>query len=142
MRKGLIVFAAGAFLGLLIFGCGGKPQGGTTQTPPANVQTPPATGGTTVPKTPDLAAGKKVFETYCVTCHGTSGKGDGPAGKALNPPPRDFTSVKVMAGFTDDQLKEIIKNGKGDMPPWGSTLKDEDITNVLSYIRHFGRVAS
>lgn len=142
MRKGLIVFAAGALLGLLILGCGGKPQGGTTQKPPATVQTPPATGGTTVPNPPDPAAGKKVFETYCVTCHGTGGKGDGPAGKALNPPPRDFTNVKMMAGFTDDQLKGIIKNGKGGMPPWGSTLKDEDITNVLSYLRHFGRAAS
>lgn len=132
MKKGLITIVTLALLGFLAFGCGGKPQGGGTQTPPA-------TEGTTVAKAPDAEAGKKVFETYCVTCHGTGGKGDGPAGKALNPPPQDFTDFNVMSGLTDDQLKAIIKNGKGGMPPWSASLKDEDIANVLFYVRHFAR---
>ena len=36
--------------------------------------------------------GKKIFETTCVSCHGTDGKGDGPASTGLNPSPRNFTS--------------------------------------------------
>jgi len=41
----------------------------------------------------DAAAGKLVYtgKGTCWTCHGQGGKGDGPAGKALNPAPRDFT---------------------------------------------------
>lgn len=130
--KGTVCLVAVFALALLAFGCEGKPQGEGTQTPPA-------TEGTIVAKAPDAEAGKKVFETYCVTCHGTGGKGDGPAGKALNPPPRDFTDFNVMSGLSDDQLKGIIKNGKGGMPPWSATLKDEDIANVLFYVRHFAR---
>lgn len=130
--KSTVCLVAVFALALLAFGCGGKPQDGGTQTPPA-------TGGVTVAKAPDAEAGKKVFETYCVTCHGTGGKGDGPAGKALNQPPRDFTNFNIMSGLTDDQLKAIIKNGKGGMPPWSATLKDEDIANVLFFVRHFAR---
>ena len=41
---------------------------------------------------------KKTVETNCVTCHGASGKGDGPAAAALPPPkPADWTSAKVQA---------------------------------------------
>lgn len=130
MRSWIVGLVGLLALAFLAFGCGGKPQSQQTQTPP-----PP--GGTTVSKLPDFAAGKNVFEAYCVLCHGAGGKGDGPGGKALNPPPRDFTDRKVMSVLTDDQLKEIIKNGKGVMPAWGSTLKDEDIANVLRYIRGF-----
>ena len=39
----------------------------------------------------DAAKGKILFETNCASCHGTSGKGDGPVGAALDPKPRDFT---------------------------------------------------
>jgi len=38
-----------------------------------------------------LAAGKKIFTTTCVSCHGAAGKGDGPAAMALEPRPANFT---------------------------------------------------
>lgn len=136
MNKRLIVFLTLGFLCLMTLGCGGKKEAQMTK-PPA--VTPPAAGTSAAP---NLEAGKKVFETYCVTCHGTGGKGDGPAGKILNPPPQNFTVPKAMSSFTGDQLKEIIKNGKGQMPSWSATLKEEDITNVLYYIRHFANISS
>ncbi len=39
-----------------------------------------------------IAMGKNIFQTTCVSCHGTDGKGDGPAAAGLNPAPRNFTS--------------------------------------------------
>ena len=59
---------------------------------------------------------KKNVETNCVTCHGASGKGDGPAAAALPPPkPADWTSPKIQAE-SDGELFWKISNGRGAMP--------------------------
>jgi mono/diheme cytochrome c family protein len=94
----------------------------------------------------DAAAGKQTFETLCATCHGTTGKGDGPAGAALNPPPRDFSkgdfkydADKDGKAGSDADLALIIKNGAGAyggsplMAPWGH-LSESDIQNVIAYV--------
>ena len=49
----------------------------------------------------DAAAGKALFDANCASCHGVSGKGDGPVGAALTPAPRDFT-LGVFAFDADD----------------------------------------
>src|SRR4030095_508246 len=93
----------------------------------------------------DVAAGKAKFEQNCAVCHGTSGKGDGPGAAALNPKPRDYTNAAYMKTRSDDQLRKVIKEGgaasgfSAVMPPWGGTLSDQDITNVIAYIRTFSK---
>jgi mono/diheme cytochrome c family protein len=95
----------------------------------------------------DAAAGKQTYNTVCFTCHGMTGKGDGPAGAALNPKPRDFStgSFKYDANGDgtpgeDADLVLVIKNGAAKyggsavMAPWGY-LSDSDIDNVVAYIR-------
>jgi mono/diheme cytochrome c family protein len=95
----------------------------------------------------DAAAGKTTFETLCATCHGPLGKGDGPAGVVLNPPPRDFSkgdfkfdTDKDGKTGTDADLANVIKNGGGAfggsplMAPWGH-LPESDVQNVIAYIR-------
>jgi mono/diheme cytochrome c family protein len=95
----------------------------------------------------DAAAGKDVFVANCASCHGEGGKGDGPVGAALNPPPRDFTvgDFKLdtdgdgKAG-TDKDLENVIHNGAmayGGSPlmaPW-PTLSDAQVADVIAYIR-------
>ena len=54
---------------------------------------------------------KEIWQTRCATCHGTSGKGDGPAGVALNPKPRDLTSEEWQKSVTDDYIEKIIVGG-------------------------------
>lgn len=82
----------------------------------------------------ELAEGKKLADTNCVTCHGPSGKGDGPAAAALPPPkPADWTSAKV-ANETDGEIFWKITNGRGAMPPW-KHLPEKDRWELVNYIR-------
>jgi mono/diheme cytochrome c family protein len=99
----------------------------------------------------DAEAGKVMFTLYCVPCHGESGTGDGPAGIALDPRPRNFTANPPEFKFdtdgdgkvgTDVDLKNTIKQGGipyGGSPlmaPW-LTLTDTQIEDLIAYIRLF-----
>jgi mono/diheme cytochrome c family protein len=83
------------------------------------------------------------FSNLCSSCHGPSGKGNGPAAAALNPKPRDFSDCKVMAKDTDDILFKAIKGGgqsigrSAMMVSWGGALTDEQIHELVSYVRSF-----
>ena len=72
-------------------------------------------------------------------CHGASGKGDGPGGAALNPKPRDWTEHGYMETRTDDQLYDVIYNGKGSMPAWGKTgiLTESEIRSAIMKVRTY-----
>jgi cytochrome c oxidase cbb3-type subunit III len=89
----------------------------------------------------DVEQGKQLYGQYCVTCHGQSGKGDGPGAAALNPKPRDHTDKEYMSKLADDDIFKVIKNGGASigksplMPPWGATLKDDQIQDVVAYVR-------
>lgn len=83
----------------------------------------------------------------CWSCHGYGGKGDGPAGMALTPPPRDFTvgDFKFDADGNgkpgeDADIKLVIENGAGkyggnpSMAPWGH-LSGEQVRGLVAFIR-------
>ena len=95
----------------------------------------------------DPAAGKALVEANCASCHGESGKGDGPVGAALNPPPRDFTvgEFKFDANGNgtpgeDEDIVLVIQKGamayggSALMAPW-PTLSDDQVVDVVAYIR-------
>ena len=95
----------------------------------------------------DPAAGEIIFNANCASCHGVSGKGDGPVGLALEPHPRDFTvaAFKFDADGSgtpgeDTDLVMVIQNGAmkfGGSPlmaPW-PTLSEEQVTDVIAHIR-------
>lgn len=96
----------------------------------------------------DAAAGKAKYDMFCGSCHGATGKGDGPVGASLNPKPRDFSvgdfkfdADKDGTPGTDTDLKLVIKNGSAAyggspmMAPWGATLPDGDLDNVVAFLR-------
>ena len=108
----------------------------------------------TTQRKPDLAAGKATFLRYCASCHGTTGKGDGPAAFAMRPPPADLTTLtkrfegKFPAGYIGALLKfgrNLAAHGSEEMPIWGTRFRALDPTNdptgqqhiddVVAYIR-------
>lgn len=84
-----------------------------------------------------LAAGQVIYQQNCVTCHGVTGRGDGPAARSLPGLPGDFTQPH-FATHTDDQLFGWIRDGKPStaMPAFGSKLNEEQIWQVMTYIRN------
>ncbi len=89
----------------------------------------------------DSAAGQKAYNTLCVTCHGTTGKGDGPAAAALPVKPRSLADGEYMKTLSDEHLFKVIKEGGTSvgksplMTPWGGALDDQGIRNVVAYLR-------
>lgn len=93
----------------------------------------------------DGSAGKGVYQKFCVVCHGAGGQGDGAASAALNPKPRNFQDAAYMNTRSDADLKKVVQLGGAAvgkspaMPPWGSSLKEKDIADVIAYIRLLGK---
>ena len=91
-------------------------------------------------KAADAAKGAQIFATYCVTCHGPQGLGDGPVGKTLNPPPRNFQEAKFKYGDTPRDHFNVISNGaasKGGSPlmaPWGAVIPEADRWALVKHV--------
>ena len=80
--------------------------------------------------------GEMLFQKLCWTCHGKSGLGDGPAGKNLNPQPKNFRLNSVQ-DQSDGELYWKISNGKGMMLPYKHSLSEEQRWQLVNYIRSF-----
>ena len=80
--------------------------------------------------------GKEIYTKNCVSCHGAAGAGDGPAAKALKPPPEDFKTG--LAKTNDADLTKLLKEGGEAVgkkhPGFGKKLSDEQIAAVLKYV--------
>lgn len=76
--------------------------------------------------------GTAIFQKRCVMCHGATGNGDTPTGKALKAV--DFQDPQVMK-MSDADLATVISKGKKMMPAFGSRLSTTEIDSLVSYIR-------
>jgi mono/diheme cytochrome c family protein len=89
----------------------------------------------------DAEAGQAKFQQLCATCHGQTGKGDGPAAAALQPRPRNMSDAEWQAEVDDDFLTEVIRDGGSAvglspmMTPFGHALDEDEIDNIVAYIR-------
>ena len=129
MKK--VIFAILVLTAVLLTACGG---GGTTD-PNALAPVPADYAGKTNPLGADAAAaGAEVFKTNCESCHGPQGHGDGPAGVALDPAPKDLADLQARAG--DDYLFWRINTGKEgtSMVPWQGILTEEQIWQLVAFI--------
>lgn len=122
-------------LAVFALACGSKKDGeGAKTDAPAKLKVSAAAKG----------AARVLFAERCVTCHGESGKGDGPAGKALNPKPRTFANAEWQSKTTNDHLRKIIVEGgtavgmSALMPPNADLKqKPEVVDGLIAIIRGF-----
>lgn len=85
--------------------------------------------------------GKTYYYSYCIACHGWLMHGDGPSASELNPRPRTLTRGDYMNKKTNLELFAVIKGGgeqvslSSSMPNWGNVLQDQDIWDIIAFIR-------
>jgi len=81
-----------------------------------------------------LADARTLYVTNCAPCHGTTGKGDGPAAQALNPKPANHSSALVQSE-TDGSLFWKLSEGRNPMPSYKKILSDQQRWELINYIR-------
>ncbi len=79
-------------------------------------------------------AGLALYSKTCAACHGKTGLGDGPKAKSLKTTPTNFTKAESQAQ-TDGEHFYKTKTGRGDMPKYEGKLSDDDIWNIVNYLR-------
>lgn len=88
-----------------------------------------------------LNVGKKLYDQYCATCHGSRGDGKGPVGAALKPPPRDFNiplSQWTYAKGNLNKVYEVISKGipNTSMVKWDQ-LSEQERWALTYYVAEF-----
>ena len=84
---------------------------------------------------------ERVYGTYCVQCHGLGRNGTGVNVPALSVKPRDHTDPKGMGDLPNSEIFSAIKNGGLSvnksvlMPAWGGVLSDQQINEMVQYLR-------
>lgn len=126
--------------------CGGGEQAGPepgAENGPQTSESPAAAESADAPpRDSGGASGQAVFAANCATCHGESGRGEGPAATGLEPPPADLTDGTWTTG--DGSLQAVtntIEHGSPGtaMIGWKGTLTDEEIAAVAAHVKALGR---
>lgn len=103
--------------------------------------------GAAPPADRSVKAGQAVYATYCATCHGEAGLGDGPSAAGFATKPTNLTDGRIMNGLPHDFLVNIILNGgpaeglAPTMPPFKGSLSAEQLDNVIAHVRSLARPA-
>jgi mono/diheme cytochrome c family protein len=91
--------------------------------------------------TGDAQAGAAAFKAACVTCHGETGKGDGPIGQKLKDKPTDWSAGGGgLAGMTDQQIFDVIAKGgkaagKAAAMPGYPKLSEAEVWNLVAHVK-------
>ena len=134
-RRALRIQIARAGAGLVIVACGGYIYVGEQRNgvplDVVNIRDP------VPPDERSLAIGKDVYTTNCETCHGETGRGDGPTGLRLVPRPADLRLHTAPGVHTDGELFYWVSYGfpNSAMPAWKDLLTEEQRWSAINYAR-------
>jgi cytochrome c6 len=84
----------------------------------------------------DSAAGAELYKNKCIACHDEDGSGDTAVGKSLKA--ADLRSPAVQKK-SNAQLAAFIASGGGNMPGFRNNTTDQEIHELVEYIRVLGR---
>lgn len=142
-RTNLLLSAMASLILFALIGCGVK-QPSSIETSVANGVKHHLTVRNKSEKNPlpgtseTIAAGRKAFGYYCVSCHGLDGQSTGvPFANRMSPPVPSLASAEVQS-YTDGQLKWIIDNGvyPSGMPASKGMLSEEEIWSIIHFVRN------
>jgi cytochrome c6 len=85
------------------------------------------------PGAPDSA--RTLYDAKCAKCHGSNGRGRTLRGKLDHA--RDFTDAGWQNDVSDERLFNSINNGRGKMPSFKRKLTEQQIDDLVTYVRHF-----
>ena len=97
---------------------------------------------------PALAHAQKLYNVYCVQCHGVNRDGNGVNSRDMAVKPRDHTDSKAMGDTPDDLLFKAIKGGglavgkSVLMPRWEGVMTDDEIRQMVGYLRFVSKTTS
>jgi mono/diheme cytochrome c family protein len=77
----------------------------------------------------DAKAGQQLFNSTCMQCHSTN------EGQVLFGPSLYHETKKATGKKTPAEIREIITNGKGKMPPLGSKFDDKQKDDIIAYVK-------
>jgi mono/diheme cytochrome c family protein len=94
-----------------------------------------------------VAQGKKQYLSYCASCHGVDGSGNGPAASTLKQLPPDLRRIQSRLGkFPREDVRKKISgaltvpvHGNKEMPAWGMILRRTDINDLIAYLESIQR---
>lgn len=93
-----------------------------------------------VEDTEAVARGEFVFKTYCETCHGPTGVGDGPVASRGFPTPASLLAANARA-MADGRIFHVVTYGQGNMPGHASQIEPKDRWKVALWVRHLQQEA-
>ena len=127
------------WLGGMLIGQQAAPN--TKTAPPAEYKIPVEAAQKANPVKPGpegMAKAKKLYSMDCAMCHGEKGDGKGDMASDIKNI-TDFTNPESMKDRTDGELFYIIRKGKGEMPVESDRAKDDDLWNLINYIREMAK---
>ena len=95
-------------------------------------------GSATAQENGKTSPGGAIFKSKCVLCHGADGAGNTPLGKQLQAANLHSKEVQKLS---DEELHKVVHDGQANMPPFGEQLTDDEISQVIQYVRRFATSA-
>lgn len=95
-----------------------------------------------------VESGRRLYQTYCASCHAIDGRGGTPLAKLFQKEPPDLTRIAARRGtwYPEALVKEIVDgryaaHGNREMPVWGAVLTGDEIARIAEYLNTIQRMA-